>query len=47
MATDAHNIKYRPPQLTNSLQAATELIGENAAKKLVLDNPIEMTKIIF
>ena len=47
MATDAHNIKYRPPQLTNSLQTATELIGENATKKLVLDNPIEMTKNIF
>ncbi|GAB6069244.1 tyrosine protein phosphatase [Thiomicrorhabdus hydrogeniphila] len=47
MATDAHNLKYRPPHLTNSLQAAIELIGEVKAKQLVIDNPMEMTKNIF
>jgi len=47
MATDAHNIKYRPPQLTNSLNIAKELIGETAAKKLVIDNPSEIAKNKF
>lgn len=44
MATDAHNIRYRPPIIQDSLQRAIHLIGETQAKKLVFDNPIEITK---
>jgi len=47
MATDAHNIRYRPPKLTESLQQATNLIGEIQAKKLVIDTPKEITKNKF
>ena len=47
MATDAHNTRYRPPVIQDSLQRAIELIGEAKAKKLVLDNPLEITKNKF
>jgi len=47
MATDAHNTRYRPPVIQDSLQRAIELIGETKAKKLVLDNPLEITKNKF
>ena len=47
MATDAHNTRYRPPVIQDSLQRAIELIGEANAKKLVLDNPLEITKERF
>lgn len=47
MATDAHNTRYRPPVIQDSLQRAIELIGEANAKKLVLDNPLEITKNKF
>jgi len=38
LATDAHNIQYRPPDLLGGLQAASALIGEDAAHKLVYEN---------
>jgi protein-tyrosine phosphatase len=47
MATDAHNTRYRPPRVQDSLQAAISLIGESATKKLVLDNPMKITQNIF
>lgn len=40
IATDAHNVKRRPPLLKEGLQAAAEVIGEAAATQLVLDNPL-------
>lgn len=39
LASDAHNIKHRPPRLQPGLDAAIALIGEQAANKLVIDNP--------
>ncbi|MBQ0789204.1 MAG: hypothetical protein KBT50_01195 [Cycloclasticus sp.] len=39
IATDAHNSEHRPPILKAGLNAATELIGEEAAFKLVDTNP--------
>lgn len=39
IATDAHNIKRRPPLLKEGLDAAIEVVGGQAAMKLVLDNP--------
>ncbi len=40
LATDAHNLQYRPPELKNSMQAAAKLIGDDAAHALVYENPI-------
>lgn len=39
LATDAHSTAQRPPILSAALHAASELIGESAAKRLVSDNP--------
>lgn len=39
LATDAHSVTYRPPQMQRAYQRAVELIGEQAAHALVLDNP--------
>jgi protein-tyrosine phosphatase len=39
LASDAHNIKNRPPDLRMGRDAAAEIIGENEAYRLVLDNP--------
>lgn len=39
LASDAHNTKFRPPRLKPGLEVAVKLIGEGAAKKLVIDNP--------
>jgi protein-tyrosine phosphatase len=39
LATDCHNLSYRPPDLGAGLAAATRLIGSQAAEELVLENP--------
>lgn len=39
LASDAHNVKNRPPELHAGRDAAAEIIGEEGAKRLVLDNP--------
>lgn len=39
MATDAHNISHRPPILTDGLTAATQMIGAEAAQRLVKETP--------
>jgi len=39
LATDAHNLHYRPPELKHGMQAAAKLIGEHAAHALVYENP--------
>ena len=39
LATDCHNLAYRPPDLSTGYKAAAELIGEHAARVLVDDNP--------
>ncbi len=42
LATDAHNLAYRPPNLSAGVAAAARLVGEAAARALVLDNPRRM-----
>lgn len=42
IATDAHNVKRRPPFLQEGVDAAAKVIGLDAATKLVLDNPLAM-----
>ena len=39
LASDAHNLKSRPPELREGLEVASGLIGEAAATRLVHDNP--------
>ncbi len=39
LATDCHNLAYRPPDLSTGYKAAAEIVGEQAAKALVDDNP--------
>jgi len=45
LATDAHNVKHRPPVLSKGYEAAKKIVGELAAKALVLDNPRIITGI--
>lgn len=39
LASDAHSVKNRPPELRRGRDAAAEIIGKDAAQRLVLDNP--------
>jgi protein-tyrosine phosphatase len=39
LATDCHNLAYRPPELGAGRDAAAALIGETAARRLVEENP--------
>lgn len=39
MASDAHNLKYRPPEVKHGLDIASRILGERDAKHLVLDTP--------
>lgn len=39
MATDAHSNRHRPPVLSRGLKLAERLIGRDAARRLVADNP--------
>lgn len=39
LASDAHNLKSRPPELRDGLAVAIELLGEEAANRLVQANP--------
>lgn len=39
MASDAHNLKHRPPHLKHGLEIASQILGERDAKHLVLDTP--------
>lgn len=39
LASDAHNLKSRPPELRDGLAVAIELLGEEVANRLVQDNP--------
>lgn len=42
MASDAHNLKCRPPELTPGLIAAAEKIGDEAAWLMVSDTPMSI-----
>lgn len=42
LASDAHNLKARPPELVDGLEVAIELLGEEAASRLVRANPWEI-----
>jgi protein-tyrosine phosphatase len=42
LASDAHNLKARPPELADGLAVAESLIGVSEAAKLVNENPWQM-----
>lgn len=39
IATDAHSVDQRPPVLSDAVKAASGIIGQEAASRLVEDNP--------
>lgn len=47
LASDAHNVKYRPPSLNGGYAAAAAIIGEDEAMRLVVDNPWQIVKEQF
>lgn len=47
LASDAHNMKHRPPNLLPGLAHAEELLGESAARLLVQDNPWRIARSHF
>ncbi len=47
LATDAHNIKRRPPTLDEGRDAAAIIVGEENAQRLVVDNPWKIVSCQF
>jgi len=47
LATDAHNLHSRPPELSEGVSAAAEIIGREAADKLVNDAAFEIAGCKF
>jgi len=47
IASDAHNIKYRPPRLDEGRDAAAEIIGMENAQALVFDQPLRLVRSQF
>ena len=39
LASDSHDVRHRPPTLSGAVKAATVVVGEAAARRLVDDNP--------
>ncbi len=42
IASDCHNLQYRPPDLSQGVAAAARLIGERQAMEMVTDNVFEL-----
>lgn len=47
VASDAHNIKRRPPILSTARMRVVELLGEQQAQQLFYDNPYKITATLF
>lgn len=47
LASDAHNIKHRPPALRDGMQHAARIVGDLAAQKLVVDTPWQIAQTHF
>ena len=47
LATDAHDLKGRYPELREGYEAAVELVGRDYARKLVVDNPMAVVRSQF
>lgn len=44
LATDSHNLQYRPPKLKESVDTVSKLIGKKKAQALVTINPAQLFK---
>lgn len=47
LASDAHNLKHRPPVLLRGLEAAAKIVGDQAAETLVKQTPWEISQSHF
>jgi protein-tyrosine phosphatase len=47
LASDAHNLQHRPPQLSDGKQAAAAIIGEDRAHELVFETPWKIVGGMF
>jgi len=47
LASDAHNLRHRVPDLEPGRAAAAEIVGDEASWKLVKDNPWSIVKDLF
>lgn len=47
VASDAHNLKRRPPLLSQARQEVVALFGEDRAQQLFYDNPYNITSSLF
>ncbi len=45
IATDSHNLQYRPPKLKQGVEAASKLIGEEKSLALVTTHPEQLLNI--
>lgn len=47
LASDAHNLKYRPPMLKEGREAAAKIVGDVAAMQLASVNPWNISEPLF
>lgn len=47
MATDAHNVAYRPPVLSEAFKKISEISSAEVATALFIDNPKTISKCKF
>jgi len=47
IATDCHNMKYRPPNLRSGVAVAARLVGKEIADRLVRTNPLKLREGLY
>jgi len=47
LASDAHNLKFRPPELSDGRAAVLDVLGEAAALRMVVDAPMALVGGMF
>ncbi|PHS12310.1 MAG: capsule biosynthesis protein CapC [Kangiella sp.] len=47
VATDAHNVKHRPPILSDARRRVVKLLGESIAQDLFYNNPNKISRMLF
>lgn len=47
IASDGHNLAHRPPQLQEGVRAAAEIVGEQAANRMVRSHPRQLVGGMF
>ena len=44
LASDGHSAKHRPPILSAGVKAAAKIVGMDAARRLVFENPAKVVR---